>query len=121
MKPMLYLTLTALFFTGQVMADCTKPTTDAKIPNGSKATKDEMVVAQRAVKAYNDGVKEYQECLKTEQDGEIAKGGDKLTDEQRQKIVDKYIKLSNDEYDKVQKLADKFNVELRAYKAKNPA
>ncbi len=121
MKPMLYLTLTALLFTGQAMADCTKPTTDAKIPNGSKATKEEMIVAQRAVKTYDADVKSYQECLKKQQDEEIAKGGDKLTDEQRQKILDKYINLSNSEVDKVQKFADKFNVELRAYKAKNPA
>ena len=35
------------------------------------------------------------------------------------KVNAELAKRSNAEVDKVQKLADKFNVELRAYKAKN--
>jgi hypothetical protein len=121
MKLMLPLTLTALLFAGQALADCTAPANDASIPNGAKATKDEMIVAQRAVKAYDAAVKVYTDCLKTSQDAEISAAGEKLTEEQRQKIVGKYVDKTNTEVDKVQKLADKFNVELKAYKAKNPA
>lgn len=121
MKLMLPLTLTALLFAGQALADCTAPATATAIPNGSKATKDEMIAAQRALKAMNAEVETYGTCLKTEQDAEIAAGGDKLTDEQKQKIAAKYADKTNAEVDKLQKLADKFNVELRAFKAKNPA
>lgn len=121
MKLMLPLTLTALLFAGQAMAECKVPTNDVSVPNGAKATKDEMIAAQRAVKEYNAAVTTYTECMKTEQDAEIAAAGDKLTDEQRQKIVGKYADKSNAQVDKLQKVADKFNIELRAYKAKNPA
>jgi len=122
MKLMLPLTLTALLFAGQALAaDCTVPANTASVPNGAKATKEEMLAAQKTVKAYDAAVKTYTDCLKTAQDAEIAAGGDKLTDEQRNKIIDKYAGKSNAEVDKVQKLADKFNIELKAYKAKNPA
>jgi hypothetical protein len=122
MKLILPLTLTALLLAGQALAaDCAPPAIDTNIPNGSKATKDEMVAAQRAVKAYNAAVETYSECLKTAQDAEIAAAGDKLTEEQRVKIVGKYAEKTNAEVDKLQKMADKFNAELKAYKAKNPA
>jgi hypothetical protein len=121
MKLMLPLTLTALLFAGQAMADCAAPATDTSIPNGAKATKDEMIAAQRALKALNAVVETYGSCLKTQQDAEIAAGGDKLTDDQKQKIAGKYAEKTNAEVDKLQKLADKFNIELRAFKAKNPA
>jgi hypothetical protein len=121
MKLMLPLTLTAALFAGQALADCAAPATDANIPNGSKATKEEMVAAQRAVKAYDAAVKTYSDCLKTAQDAEISAAGDKLTEEMRQKIVTKYADKTNVEVDKLQKMADKFNAELKAFRAKNPA
>ena len=122
MKLMLPLTLTALLFAGQALAaECTAPTNDTSVPNGSKATKEQMIAAQRAVKAYDTAVKEYGECLKTAQEAELAAAGDKLTDDMRVKIVSKYADRSNAEVDKLQKMADKFNAELKAFKAKNPA
>ncbi len=121
MKLILPLTLTALLFAGQALADCPPPGLDTNVPNGSKATKDEMVAAQRAVKAYNAAVETYSACLKTAQDAEIAAAGDKLTEDLRVKIVSKYADKTNAEVDKLQKMADKFNAELKAFKAKNPA
>jgi hypothetical protein len=48
-----------------------------------------------------------------EQDTRVAAGED------RAKIAPEYAKLQNNEVDKLQKVADRFNVELRAFKAKN--
>lgn len=121
MKFLLPLTAIATLAAGSAYAECTKPEGKVSIPNGSKATKDEMIATQRAVKAYDAAVKEFGSCLLAEQDGEIAKGGDKLTQEQRDKIVERYTKQINEEVDKVQKVADKFNAEVKAFKAKNPA
>jgi hypothetical protein len=121
MKLLLPLTLIATLAAGVVQAECVKPDVKINIPNGSKATKEEMVAAQRAVKAYDTVVKDYGTCMATEQDGELAKGGDQLTQEARDKIVTRYSKAVNDEIDKVQKVADKFNAEVKAFKAKNPA
>lgn len=122
MKLMLPLTLTALLFAGQALAaDCTAPANEVNVPNGSKATKDEMLATQRAVKALDAAVKEFGECLKTAQDAELAAAGDKLTDDMRTRIVSKYSDRSNAEVDRLQKVVDKFNAELKAWRAKNPA
>ena len=122
MKLMLPLTLSALLLAGQAMAaECTAPTNDINVPNGSKASKDEMLATQRAVKAMDAAVKEYGECLKNMQDAELAAAGDKLTEDMRTKIVAKYADRSNAEVDKLQKVVDKFNAELKAWRAKNPA
>jgi hypothetical protein len=121
MKLILPLTLLAVMFAGQSMADCAAPTPKITIPNGSKASKDEMIAVKRQLNTYNEDVKNYGTCMQTAQDAEIAAGGDKLTDEQKQAIAKRYVDKSNAEVDKLQKLADKFNAELKAYKAKNPA
>ena len=124
MKLMLPLTLTlsAALLAGPVLAaECTAPTASITIPNGSKATKDELLATRRAVNDYDASVKTYTECLKTAQDAELAAAGDKITDDQRSKIVAKYVQKSNVEVDKLQKLADQLNAEIRAFKAKNPS
>ena len=120
MKFLLPLTMIAALATSTAFAECAVPTGKVDIPNGSKASKDEMVAAQRAVKAFDAEVKTYTECLKTEQDAAIAAGGDQMTQEAHDKVVAKFVELSNAQVDRVQKIADKFNAELRAYKAKNP-
>lgn len=121
MKFLLPLTMIAALATSTAFADCTAPDGKITIPNGSKATKDEMLVAKKAVSAYDAAVKAYSECLKTDQDAAIAAGGDKMTDEQRDKIVSRFVDMTNAEVEKVTKLADKLNAEIRAWKAKNPA
>jgi hypothetical protein len=121
MKFLLPLTLIATLAAGIANADCARPAAKFDVPNGSKATKDEMIAAQRAVKSYDASVKEYSTCMMGEQDAELAKGGDKMTQEQHDKIVERFSKQINEEVDKLQKTADKFNAEVKAFKAKNPA
>lgn len=121
MKLLLALSLTAALFAGQAFAACTAPGNSVSIPNGSKASKDEMIAAQQAVKAYDAAVKSFIECLKKDQDAEIVAGGEKMTDAQKAKVAGRYVDRQNIEVDKLQKVADKFNAELKAYKAKNPA
>lgn len=113
MKVMLTVLLLGALAASSAFADCAPPDNAVQIPNGSAATRDEMVAAQKAVRAYNDAVKAYADCLQQEQDTKIAAGGDKA------KLTVEYAKLNNAEVDKLQKVADKFNEELRAFKAKN--
>jgi hypothetical protein len=115
MKARLLLFLTVMATTAPAFADCQVPSDTVSIPNGNSATRDEMVAAQKAVKAFDAAVNTYSECLQQEQDAKVAAGGDK------QKLAKEYADLQNVQVEKAQKLADKFNVELRAYKAKNPA
>lgn len=94
-------------------ADCTPPSDSLVIPKGTEATKDEMVAAQRAVKALNESVRVYGDCLKQEEDAKVAAGGDKV------KLHNTYAKLNNDQVARLQQVAAKFNEELHAYLAKN--
>jgi hypothetical protein len=122
MKLMLPLLLSSALFAGEAIAACTAPSDfNANIPNGSKATKEEMLTAQKAVKAFDTAVAEYIQCMKTEQVAEVSAGGDKMTDEQREKVVARYAAKIDPLFDKDKKIADQMNAEIRAWKAKNPA
>jgi hypothetical protein len=63
------------------------------------------------VVAYDAAVKAYSDCLAQDLTDKIATGGDKT------KLPAQYTKLNDAQVEKVQQLADKFNVELKAYKA----
>ena len=119
MKFLLPLSMLVALVAAPAFADCTAPSNEVKVPDGASATKDEMVAAQHAVKDYNAAVKVYIDCITKEMDARVAMGGDKLTDADRQKISKEYAAMQDSAVDRVQKVADKFNVELRAWKAKN--
>lgn len=119
MKFLLPLSLLTALIAAPAFADCTAPSNEVKVPDGATATKDEMIAAQHAVRDYNDAVKTYIDCITKEMDAKVAAGGDKLTDADRQKISKEYGDMQNSAVERVQKVADKFNVELRAWKAKN--
>ena len=119
MKALLPLSLLTILLARSALADCPPPDNAVIVPDGASATKEAMVAAQHAVKDYNAAVQQFTECLKAEQDAKIAAGGDKLKDTDKQKIAGEYVARQNAEIDKLQKIADKFNVELRAWKAKN--
>ena len=120
MKVLLPVALVITMAASPAYAECTPPTLNFTIPDGSKASKDEMLAASHAIKDSNASVLAYGDCLKTEQDAKIAAGGDQMKDEQKLKIANEYITRNNAVVEKLQKLADQFNIELRAYKAKQP-
>jgi hypothetical protein len=112
--------LVAALVAAPAFADCTAPTSNVKIPDGSKATMDEMLAAKHGIQEANNAVEAYTTCLKAEQDAKIAAGGTDMKDEERVKISTEYANRQNAEVEKLQKLADQFNVEVRAFKAKQP-
>ena len=116
MRAMLTVSILAVLAAGPVaFADCTPPPDDSvQIPDGTTATRDQMIAAQRAVKAYDSAVKAYGDCMQQEENAKIAAGGKK------DKLDPQYAKLINTQVDKVTKVAAKFNDELHAYQAKNP-
>ena len=118
MKALLPISLIAAFVVAPAFADCVVPAHDIKMPDGSKATKEEMLATQHAIKEGNAAVIAYGDCLKAEQDAKIAAGGEQMKEDDKVKINTEYANRQNAQVEKLQKLADKFNVELRAYKAK---
>jgi hypothetical protein len=81
-------------------AGCTEPTPVTELPNGAKASRDEMLSAQRAMKAYDNAVKAYTDCL--HDDGDTSN-------------------KSNAAVDRLQHMAERFNVELHTFKERNGA
>jgi hypothetical protein len=122
MKGLSIIALTALV-AGPVYADCAPPTSDATfhMPDGSKATLQEMLAAKQAVKDYNAAVEAFNSCLNLEQDAAIAARGENITKEERKQINDEYTERYNRELAKLQTVADQLNTEIRAYKTAHPA
>jgi len=81
-------------------ADCPLPAVQVQIPSGATASRDDMVAAQKAVKAYDNAVKEYSGCL------------------QREAVVGS-DRLETLEVDRLKQIAAKFNTELKIFKEKN--
>ena len=118
MKALLPLSLLTVWLATPAFADCTTPNFEFTIPDGSKATRDEMLAAQHSIRDGDAALKTFADCLKTEQDAKIAAGGENMKDADKIKISNEYALRQNAQVEKLQKLADEFNVSLRAYKAR---
>ena len=118
-----FLAITALAaLAGPVYADCSYPPPPAKIPDGNTATKEEMISAQKAITQYNKDVNAYISCIKLEHEAAMTKVGDKPTAEQKadmDRAEQVEIQKNNAAVDQLQSIADRFNEQVRIFKAKN--
>jgi hypothetical protein len=120
MKFLLPLSLLALLATVPALADCIPPNHTIKVPSAATASKDDMIAVSHELKTWNTEVVDFKSCLDLQQDAAMAALGDKATDDQRNKIAKKYNDLYNNEVDKLTDVANRFNIEVKAFKAKNP-
>jgi hypothetical protein len=111
----------AAIVAGPVYAGCAAPTNSVTIPDGSKATIEEMVAAKKAVTEYNAAVEAFNSCLNLEQDAAFAARGNNITKEERKQITEDYAKRSDTEVTRLQAVAEQLNAQIRAYKAAHPA
>jgi hypothetical protein len=79
---------------------CTEPVAFTDIPSGASATREQMLAAQRGMKAYDLAVKAYSDCLRD--------AGDTSN-------------RANVAVDRLERMAARFNVELKAFKERNGA
>lgn len=87
-------------------ADCVLPPAPSKIPDGATASQQEMVTAMNTLKEYNGDVETYTKCLEFEaKQNHLTKA-----DEER---------MHNTAVDTLQKVAAKFNEQVRTFKAKS--
>ena len=87
-------------------ADCVLPPAPSKIPDGSTASQQEMVTAMQTLKEYNGDVETYLKCLDFEAKQNHISSGDQE-------------KLHNTAVDTLQKIATKFNEQVRTFKTKS--
>ncbi len=86
-------------------ADCVLPPAPSKIPDGNSASEQEMLTAMQTLKEYNSDVDTYTKCLDFEaKQNRLSKG------EQE--------RLHNAAVDTLQKIAAKFNEQVRTFKSK---
>lgn len=87
-------------------ADCVLPPAPSKIPNGSSASEQEMLTAMQTLKEYNGDVDTYTKCLEFE----AKQNRLSHTDEER---------MHNTAVETLQKVAAKFNEQVRTFKSKS--
>jgi hypothetical protein len=104
---------------GPVYADCSYPPPPAKIPDGNTATMQEMLDGKQAVTQYNKDINAYVACIKLEHETAVTTAGDKLTPQQKADMEKIEVQKNNAAVDQLQSVADRFNEQIRIYKAKN--
>jgi hypothetical protein len=104
---------------GPVYADCSYPPPPAKIPDGNTATMQEMLDGKNAVTQYNKDINAYVACIKLEHETAVTTAGDKLTPQQKADMEKIEVQKNNAAVDQLQSVADRFNEQIRIYKAKN--
>jgi hypothetical protein len=104
---------------GPVYADCPYPAPPEKIPDGNTATLSEMVAVKKQVSDYDAAIGVYLDCIKQEHENALTKGGDKMTDKQKEELDHVETSRHNAAVAQLQSIADRFNEQVRVYKAKN--
>jgi hypothetical protein len=108
----------AAFATVQAHAACDYPTAPGKFPDGSQASKEEMLAAKGQVVKYNSEMDAYLGCIKTEYDASVA-GLAKPTKEDLEKLEKSQVQKQDAAIKEVTDVTERFNEQLRAWKAKN--
>ncbi len=104
--------------TAAAYADCPYPQAPTKIPDGATATLEEMVAGQKAIGAYQKAINDYTACIDRELDDAIAKAGDKLKPQQKADMQRVEAQKHNAAVDQLQAIADRFNEQVKVYKAR---
>lgn len=109
--------LSTLLFAGAGFA-CEYPENPA-MPNGSSATKEEMIAGQKQVNAYIKELEAYQQCLVEEEEAARAELGEDVEPEVLKQRDNVLTKKYNAAHDEMLKAAAAFNSELEEYQARN--
>mgnify|MGYP001812335044 FL=1 len=108
----------ALLLLAQGALACEYPTRVKEMPDGITATREDMVAVKKMVQAYIANMEAYLSCIEArEVEAQIAMGEvDEDTKRQRSAMFDKKYNAAVQEMNLV---AEEFNIQLRAYNARN--
>lgn len=90
----------------------------ADVPDGSTATKEEMIAGQRSVKAYMGAMEAYLSCIESAEQETVA-GTDQMDEDAKQQRIEMYNKKYNAAVDEMNLVAEEFNLQVRAYKERS--
>ncbi|MBV8783975.1 MAG: hypothetical protein JOZ67_07305 [Gammaproteobacteria bacterium] len=117
MKALFALSCAGLLAT-PAFADCVYPAAPSGLPDGRTATLEQMVAGQKTVQEYDKAIKEYVDCIDHELEASIAKAGDSLKPQQKNDMQKMEAQKHNAAIDQLQSVADRFNEQVKAYKAR---
>jgi len=105
-----------LILTASLSLACDYPSRP-KIPDGSTASKDELLAAKDGVQSYMEAVDEYLTCVETEEKSAAAALDNPTSEElqRRDEMLSKKFDAANEEKALV---GEQFNQQIRAYNAK---
>lgn len=109
--------LAAGFLAAQANAACDYPVAPGKFPDGTQASKEEMLAAKKSVVKYNADIDTYLGCIKSEYDAKIA-GQPDATKSQLTEMEKVQNQKHNAAVEEALAVTERFNEQLRAYKAK---
>ena len=104
----------------QAQAACDYPIAPGKFPDGSQATKEEMLKAKGLVVKYNEQMTAYLECIKSEFETRVASQTN-VTPEQKAEMERMQGQKETAAVEEVTAVTERFNEQLRAWKAKQAA
>jgi hypothetical protein len=104
----------------QANAACDYPVAPGKFPDGNAATLEEMKTAKASVVKYNADMETYLVCIKTEYEAKVA-GQPDATKQQKDEMERVQGQKHNAAVEEVTAVTERFNEQLRAYKAKAAA
>jgi hypothetical protein len=103
----------------QAQAACDYPVAPGKFPDGTVASLDEMKAAKGSVVKYNADMDTYLLCIKSEYDAKVVAEAS-ATPAQKAESEKVQVQKHNAAVEEVLQVTERFNEQLRAYKAKNP-
>jgi hypothetical protein len=104
----------------QANAACDYPVAPGKFPDGTQASKEEMLTAKNSVVKYNADMEAYLTCIKSEFDAKVGAMVD-ATPEQKAEMERVQSQKQNAAVEEVTAVTERFNEQLRAWKAKAAA
>lgn len=111
---LLKLAIAALILAGPLALACDYPKR-VDIPNGSAATKDQMIEGQRSVKEYMATMETYLACIEKEEKDTLAAMPD-ISEEDKAARLDTLTKKYNAAVEEMEMVAARFNEQVRAFK-----
>jgi hypothetical protein len=108
----------AILFLAQSAFACDYPERIADLPDGNSATRDEMVSGKKIVQSYIANMESYLSCIEAEEAQAVIamEDADDGAKAQREQTFKKKYNAAVDEMNLV---AEEFNIQLRAYNARN--
>lgn len=90
----------------------------AQVPDGTTASKDEMIAGQKGVKSYIAAMEEYLACIEAEEAQSVLALGDVDEESSRQR-EEMFNKKYNAAVEEMNLVAEEFNIQVRAYKERS--